>query len=367
MTKRLLTLLLSITLFTTIATAFEFEYNGLYYSPTNDLTAWVIMQEVSGDLVIPNVAHNIYTTTEFINGQYVTVQHDDAYTVIGIENSAFYFGCTGLTSVAIPNSIKYIDDYAFANCYGLTRVNITDLDAWCHIEFGVMGDSNPLGYAHHLYLNGKEVTEVVFPNSITKISPYAFEGCRGLTSITIPNTVTSIGRGAFEGCRGLTSVTIPNSVTTIWPNAFRGCKGLTSVSIPNSVIELDWEVFNGCSGLTAIYSKIMNPQNVVYGGMVFENVDKQNCKVYIPKGTLEIYKATSPWNEFYNLIEEEVAVTGDVDGSAIVDVDDVNAMINLILNFDQYKDKYPGSADLDGNGMVDVDDVNALINIILSK
>ena len=57
--------------------------------------------------------------------------------------------------------------------------------------------------------------------------------------------------------------------------------------------------------------------------------------------------------------------TGDVDGSGMVDVDDVNAMINLILLYDQYKDKYPGSADLDGNGMVDVDDVNALINIIL--
>ena len=48
-------------------------------------------------------------------------------------------------------------------------------------------------------------------------------------------------------------------------------------------------------------------------------------------------------------------------------VDDVNAMINLILNYDQYKDQYPGSADLDGNGMVDVDDVNALINIILAQ
>ena len=59
------------------------------------------------------------------------------------------------------------------------------------------------------------------------------------------------------------------------------------------------------------------------------------------------------------------ALKGDVDASGIVDVDDVNAVINLILNFDQYKDKYPGIGDLDGNGMIDVDDVNALINIIL--
>lgn len=56
---------------------------------------------------------------------------------------------------------------------------------------------------------------------------------------------------------------------------------------------------------------------------------------------------------------------GDVDGSGIVDVDDVNAVINLILNFDQYKDKYPGVGDVDGSGIIDVDDVNEIINIIL--
>ena len=83
---------------------------------------------------------------------------------------------------------------------------------------------------------------------------------------------------------------------------------------------------------------------------------------------LEAYQTAYQWKEFTNIVgdlKEDVAVTGDVDGSAMVDVDDVNAMINLILLYDQYKDKYPGSADLDGNGMVDVDDVNALINIIL--
>lgn len=61
----------------------------------------------------------------------------------------------------------------------------------------------------------------------------------------------------------------------------------------------------------------------------------------------------------------QVGVKGDVDGSGIVDVDDVNAIINLILYYDNYKDKYPGVADVDGSGIIDVDDVNAVINIIL--
>lgn len=55
---------------------------------------------------------------------------------------------------------------------------------------------------------------------------------------------------------------------------------------------------------------------------------------------------------------------GDVDGSGIVDVEDVNAAINIILR-DKTIDDYPGSADLDGSGVVDIEDVNAIINIIL--
>ena len=57
------------------------------------------------------------------------------------------------------------------------------------------------------------LTSVTIPNSVTSIGDYAFSGCSGLTSVTIPNSVTSIGSGAFCAC-SLTSVTIPNSVTT---------------------------------------------------------------------------------------------------------------------------------------------------------
>lgn len=57
-------------------------------------------------------------------------------------------------------------------------------------------------------------------------------------------------------------------------------------------------------------------------------------------------------------------ILGDIDGSGIVDVEDVNAAINIILKLNTPAD-YPGSADLDNNGIVDVEDVNVLINIIL--
>ena len=73
------------------------------------------------------------------------------------------------------------------------------------------------------------LTSLTIPNSVTSIGIDAFSGCNGLTSVTIGNSVRIIGWNAFYKCSGLTSVTIPNSVTSIGNYAFQDCSGLTSV------------------------------------------------------------------------------------------------------------------------------------------
>ena len=117
--------------------------------------------------------------------------------------------------------------------------------AWCNINFAYVS-SNPLYYAHHLYVNGEEVKDLVIPNGVTSIGQSAFSGCSGLTSVTIPNSVTSIDNHVFSGCSVLTSVTIPNSVTSIGESAFSNCSGLTSVTIPSSVTSIGGSAFFGC-------------------------------------------------------------------------------------------------------------------------
>ncbi len=73
------------------------------------------------------------------------------------------------------------------------------------------------------------LTSVVIPNSVTSIGNFAFQNCSGLTSVVIPNSVTSIGYETFSYCRGLTSVVIPNSVTSIGDYAFYDCSGLDRI------------------------------------------------------------------------------------------------------------------------------------------
>ena len=312
--------------------AVEVEIDGINYDLNAEAEqATVIAKssgEYSGEVVIPE-----------------SVEHEGtAYSVTGIGSHAFY-ECSGLTSVTIPNSVTSIGEYAFRDCSGLTSVHISDIAAWCNIDFDDPF-SNPLRHAHHLYLNGEEVKDLVIPNSVTSIGDYVFTGCSGLTSVTIgnsvtsigeyafsncydltsvtiPNSVTSIGGAAFLDCSGLTSVTIPNSVTTIKEYAFQNCNGLTSVTIPNSVTSIGEGAFFCCSGLTSVtigsgvksieWFAFPNCHELLDVYCYAENVPSTNsyafsgspiadATLHVPAASIDSYKATAPWSGFGNIV-----------------------------------------------------------------
>ena len=172
--------------------------------------------------------------------------------VLNIDDSVF-IGCKGnLTSVTIPKSVNHIGWYAFSDSNGLKAVHIHDLAAWCRIRFEYSYDSpsNPLEYAHDLYLNGEKVTELVIPDGITNIVG-SFYGC-SITSLMIPSSVTSIGISAFGRCSRLESVTLSEGLTKIGARAFNACTSLESVTIPKSVKGIYRDAFQGCTNLKTV-------------------------------------------------------------------------------------------------------------------
>lgn len=157
------------------------------------------------------------------------------YSVISIGQSAFS-NCTGLTSIAIPESIETISNNAFQNCSGLTSLIIPT-----SVKF----------IGQQAFYNCSSLTSIEIPESIETISDYAFYYCSGLTTLIIPTGLTSIGNYAFYNCSGLTSIIIPNSVMSIGQSAFYGCNGITSILIPNSVTTIGSQAFY-CSNLNSV-------------------------------------------------------------------------------------------------------------------
>ncbi len=171
-----------------------------------------------------------------------------------IGEDAFYY-CQKLTSVSIPDSVTEIGAGAFIGCNSLNSVHISDLSAWCRICFHSFNSkyyANPLSNGAHLYLNETLVEDLVIPNNVTSIEPFAFDNCKSIKSVTIPDSVTKIGYEAFYGCDSLTSVTIGNGITEIGDHAFHYCDSLTSVTIPDNVTEIGNCAFYRCSSLTSV-------------------------------------------------------------------------------------------------------------------
>ena len=241
------------------STELEVSFRGNYYGDNNN--------EYSGEVIIPEsvvFSGNTYSVTSIGKQAFygcsglTSIEIPNSVTSIG--EQAFY-GCSGLTSIEIPNSVTSIGEQAFYGCSGLTSIEIPnsvtsigrsafDVTPWYNKQPDGLVYAGKVAYKYKGTMPAN--TDIVIDDGTVGIAVAAFSNCNGLLSVTIPNSVMFIGGSAFYGCSGITSVTIPNSVTSIGGWAFRECSGLTSITIPNSVTSIGWSAFEGCSGLTSV-------------------------------------------------------------------------------------------------------------------
>ena len=267
------------------------------------------------------------------------VSIDMPNSVTSIENNAFS-NC-GLTSIKLPNSLTTIGELAFYKCIGLTSLtlpntvtkigesafggnNLTSLTVYsethpsiafvdCKVDSlifhckeirmkSVKGKIIIIGdevtrIHDRAFCDNSVTTSVLIGSGLKNLGSEAFRNCREITSIILDN-VTSVGSQAFEGCKKLTSVILGNSLLYIGNRAFKGCR-MTSITIPATVKSIDYGAFENVP-LDNVVLLIENPFPIEDE---LSSIFTYHSTLYVPIGTVEKYKTTKGWKDFFNIKE----------------------------------------------------------------
>lgn len=236
--------------------------------------------------------------------------------VTTIDENAFV--SSGLTSVTIPSSVTKLGKFAFSNCKSLTNVTIEsnavvamsrhpqhgyEYEAGLYSTFGeqvqkyIIGDE-VTSIGSYAFYSCDELTSVVIGNSVTTIGPSAFELSKKLESVTFGKSVKKIGNRAFYSCEALSSIILPEGVDNLLSGTFVGCNAKT-ISLPSTLTKFEGRPFVSCRGLEDVYCYA---ENIPEGsGTFFGDCYITNAVLHVPAGSVELYKATEPWNQFYKV------------------------------------------------------------------
>lgn len=194
--------------------------------------------------------------------------------VTRIGSYAFKY-CNKIVNVSIPSSTTSIGIWAFDQCTGVEGLHISDLTAWCTVQFESFA-SNPLYYAAKpdLYVNDELIVNLVIPEGVTSIYKHAFQHCSAQT-ITLPEGLQIIGEGNASAF----------AYTTI-----------SSITIPQSVTYLGRWSFTDNDNLTDIY--VYWTENIPAWNNMTNKSPQSNITLHVPCGTESLYQAANGWKEY---------------------------------------------------------------------
>ena len=276
-------------------------------------------------------------------------------------NQYAFSGCSALPSITIPQAVTTIGNNVFNNCTSLAKVIIADsentLTLGINDNYGPLFSSCPLDY---VYI-GRDISYKT--SSSYGYSPFYRNTM--LREVKITDKETEISENEFYGCTNLQKITIGDGVTTIGNWAFSGCSSLKYFGFGTQVATIGKEAFSDCTAMIEIISKAQTAP--ACGSQALDDINKWECKLYVPKGYLAAYEAADQWKEFFFMEErtdtmEPDYIVGDVNGDGLVTETDVTLIIDKVLG-NEPKNFNKEAADVNKDGKITITDAVLTIGI----
>lgn len=154
--------------------------------------------------------------------------------------------CVGLTNATIGRGVASIGAKAFNNCPSLTSIKVAGENPHFSDIEGVL--FNKARTTLIQYPNARPAARHTVPDSVRRIGDFAFADAVALTNVTLGAGGVDIGMSAFENCRVLAGIEL-GSATNISARAFADCWALSHVEVPDSVLAIGDQAFERCTGL----------------------------------------------------------------------------------------------------------------------
>ncbi|MDE6811795.1 MAG: leucine-rich repeat domain-containing protein, partial [Muribaculaceae bacterium] len=219
--------------------------------------------------------------------------------------------------------VTYSERNSLDNYKGLQEVVIPDGINFQGVEYAVTA----IGSEAFNYCWG--LKSVALPATLKSIDNLAFGYCTSLREIVIPDEVTAIGNEAFTGCSALAEVKLGRSVESIGDYAFFGCTGIGELYVPESVKTIGDKAFMGVNWINEIHAEAYIPAEVPE--TAFSASAYRTATLFVPKGSLASYKSHPTWSKFINIEEDDNDLTGidEVATAAVLSVKVVGGAVEI--------------------------------------
>ncbi len=311
--KRALLLCL-VTLITLFSWAADTKYNYDFAQANAD--GVIIYYRITSDTTVEtqNGSPSVYATETYFGDVTIpeTVTYEGkTYTVTGVGADTFMYSGS-LTSVSLPSTITYIEEYAFFQCSSLKEIILPDgvtsigVDAFYEcmsLEYIEIPESvSSIGLA--ALCGCVSLKSVKIPRGLSYLPGYLFSDCTTLVDVELPLNLTSLDAGIFYHCVALTTAYIPSTVVTLGIDLFRQCTSLQTVTLPMSVEMMDDGIFSSCSKLKTVYAYNPEPPSINFVQTGPFSGISSDCVLYVPIGAKEKYeKANGFSGSFKEIIE----------------------------------------------------------------